>query len=191
MDQTREGSESIKVSVAHKWTKQRDGVDIKKEALKPYDWTFSTFYSGTCDQDVVLPTNERIDIAKLSVPEPILFYDEVLLYEDELGDNGTGIISVKVRVMSSCFLVLQRFFLRVDGVLIRFIDTRVFHEFGSNGIIREFHVKEIGYNDIVPKLPISANGPDFSYMLNMNWISTLIEDTAVKSSRFEKIHLCT
>lgn len=43
-----------------------------------------------------VPTENGIDVAKLSIPEPILFYDEVVLYEDELGDNGSAYLSIKV-----------------------------------------------------------------------------------------------
>ena len=201
VDQTREGSSQIKVSVASKWQKQRDEVDIKQEALKPYDWTFTTTYSGSIplhlnNQDpfhlqTPSPTSEldRVDIAKLSIPEPILFYEEIMLYEDELGDNGTGIISVKVRVMSSCFLILQRFFLRVDGVLMRIVDTRIYHEFGKDGIVKEFQVREMSYESVVAKLPFTANGPDYSLLLDINWISSLLTESSIKNTRLERMAL--
>jgi type 2A phosphatase activator TIP41 len=68
--------------------------------VKPYDWTYTTSYSGTLRQPVdgqtFESTSERIDVEKLRVPEPILFYDENVLYEDELADNGTAILYVKV-----------------------------------------------------------------------------------------------
>ncbi|PWN42829.1 TIP41-domain-containing protein [Ceraceosorus guamensis] len=67
--------------------------------------------------------------------EPILFFDEVVLFEDELGDNGTSAVSVKVRVMPSCLLLLCRFFLRVDDVLFRIFDTRLFVDFQANAQI--------------------------------------------------------
>ena len=33
---------------------------------------------------------------KLKMSEPILFYDEVILYEDELADNGCGMLTARV-----------------------------------------------------------------------------------------------
>ena len=33
---------------------------------------------------------------KLKTQERIYFYDEVILYEDELADNGTAVLSVKI-----------------------------------------------------------------------------------------------
>lgn len=52
------------------------------------------------------------------------------------------------RVMPSCFLVLQRFFLRVDDVLFRINDTRFYHEFGKEYFTREYTSKEVHYNTI-------------------------------------------
>ncbi|CCF54514.1 hypothetical protein NDA11_001065 [Ustilago hordei] len=77
------------------------------------------------------PARDRIPVERLgpSSGEPILFYDDIVLYEDELADNGSSIVNVKVRVMPSGFLVLQRFFLRVDDVLFRVFDTRLYCAF--------------------------------------------------------------
>ena len=44
----------------------------------------------------VVQTGERIDYEKLKQPEKIYFYDEVILFEDELADNGTAVLSVKI-----------------------------------------------------------------------------------------------
>jgi type 2A phosphatase activator TIP41 len=41
-------------------------------------------------------TSMCIDIEKLKLPEPIYFYDENVLFEDELADNGTATLIVKV-----------------------------------------------------------------------------------------------
>ncbi|KAN0061062.1 Tap42 interacting protein [Thecaphora frezii] len=77
------------------------------------------------------PARDRIPVERLgpSSGEPILFYDDIVLYEDELADNGSSMVNVKVRVMPSGFLVLQRFFLRVDEVLFRVFDTRLYCQF--------------------------------------------------------------
>ena len=41
-------------------------------------------------------TDERIDMEKLKVREQIHFYADILLFEDELGDNGHSMLSVKI-----------------------------------------------------------------------------------------------
>ncbi|CAD6898011.1 unnamed protein product [Tilletia controversa] len=113
-------------------------------SARDYDWTYSNTWPGAVNADqsdqissthpqfepTSDPALDRIPIEKLGVgSEPILFYDEVVLYEDELADNGSSMLSVKVRVMPSGFLVLQRFLLRVDNVLFRMFDTRMYASF--------------------------------------------------------------
>ncbi|KAE8234706.1 hypothetical protein CF326_g243 [Tilletia indica] len=115
-------------------------------SARDYDWTYSNTWPGAVNaeqsndddskssrpefQTASDPALDRIPIEKLGVgSEPILFYDEVVLYEDELADNGSSMLSVKVRVMPSGFLVLQRFLLRVDNVLFRIFDTRMYASF--------------------------------------------------------------
>lgn len=41
-------------------------------------------------------TTERIDLEKLKKREKIMFYEDMTLFEDELADNGTSILSVKI-----------------------------------------------------------------------------------------------
>jgi len=44
----------------------------------------------------VSETTERIDLEKLKVREKIHFYADILLFEDELADNGSSMLSVKI-----------------------------------------------------------------------------------------------
>jgi type 2A phosphatase activator TIP41 len=39
---------------------------------------------------------QKIDYEKLKVKEPILFFDDIILYEDELDDNGVSKLSAKI-----------------------------------------------------------------------------------------------
>jgi len=58
---------------------------------------------------------------------------------------------VRFRVMKDCWYVLLRSYVRVDGVRVRILDTRMFHDFGSakNGanpvILRQFTHQESTY----------------------------------------------
>jgi len=151
----RHHDSNLKVSHHENWAK---GKNLHEILEKKYDWTFSTKYRGT----IVLPadrphsaeigvpvrTQEQIDINKLKTQDPILFYDEVLLYEDELGDNGDSNLSVRVRVMPTLFFALLRFWLRVDHVIYRVYETRIYHEFGKNYFLREFQHKEGPYEPL-------------------------------------------
>lgn len=51
---------------------------------------------------------------------------QTILYQSELDDNGVSQCSVKLRVMPRAWLVLLRFFLRVDGSMVRLRETRLF-----------------------------------------------------------------
>lgn len=99
--------------------------------------------------------------------EPILYFNQVTLYEDELHDNGLCDLIVRIvrasgsvqfgasadhlhpqRVMPYGYFILSRFFLRVDKVLFRIFDARVYHAFGSNEIIRETKGRQAPYERI-------------------------------------------
>jgi len=89
---------------------------------KPYDWTYTTTYLGhetkldpaAADITAVAspdpgaepsiswqpadPENplNSIPISELSRPDPILFYAEIPLFEDELHDNGASSLLVRI-----------------------------------------------------------------------------------------------
>jgi type 2A phosphatase activator TIP41 len=50
--------------------------------------------------------------------------------------------------MPTFFFVLMRYFLRVDGVIFRLYETRLFHEFDQKNVIREVTRKEATYETI-------------------------------------------
>ena len=124
--------------------------ELAKEGSS-YDWTFTTPYRGTTtvrgediggggggeegvnssekntsDNNIRWkPTEERLDMALLTRRDPIELFDEISLYESELDDHGVSSLSVKIRVTESCWFLLLRFWLCVDGVLIRSRETRL------------------------------------------------------------------
>lgn len=70
----------------------------QSEVIFDYDWTYSPqSYHGTCSEMLVDENSDmEIDFNRLKQQDPILFFDENILYEDELGDNGISMISVKL-----------------------------------------------------------------------------------------------
>ncbi|OAL47905.1 TIP41-domain-containing protein [Pyrenochaeta sp. DS3sAY3a] len=148
------GDKMFKVSYSKEWqqNRQKQFEDIK-EVVKPFDWSYSTDYKGTMPSAPALqPTDTPIPLALLRRPDPIDFFDEVMLYEDELADNGIAMLSCKIRVMPARLLLLVRFFMRLDDVVFRIRDTRVFVEFGTNEVIREYTAREEKYEDVRKKL---------------------------------------
>jgi len=143
--------DTMKVAYASEWQQERQVVQVSKEVAKPYDWTYTTDFKGTLIRDDLLrisDTDERIDIEKLKKQEKIHFYQNMVLFEDELADNGIAKLNVKMRVMPSSYFILLRYFLRVDDVLIRMNDTRIYHEAGTNFLLQEYSSKEKMMKDI-------------------------------------------
>ncbi|KAJ0641131.1 putative TIP41-like protein [Helianthus annuus] len=138
-----------------------------EQIILDYDYTFTTPYSGseTVETSGGVDSEgnsrykwedceEQINVAALTSKEPILFYDEVVLYEDELADNGVSLLTVKVRVMPSYWFLLLRFWLRVDGVLMRLRDTRVVCNFSENTkpvILRDVSWREATFKALASK----------------------------------------
>ncbi|XP_030758492.1 TIP41-like protein [Sitophilus oryzae] len=150
------GKLPVQVACSVEWQSTRSAEHLEQK-LKPFDWTFSTDYTGTISEDAIIePTDEKIDMEMLKQKEKILFYHEMMLYEDELHDNGISSCTIKIRVMPSSFFILLRFFLRVDGVMVRVNDTRIFHDFTKDFVIREFTNKECGVQEV--KLPLTMFG---------------------------------
>lgn len=77
----------------------------KTVPTKPYDWTYTSAYSGHCssnsDTTSISPADQAdpshtIPLAELTRPDPILFYAEIPLFEDELHDNGSSHFIVRI-----------------------------------------------------------------------------------------------
>lgn len=73
-----------------------ESSEYLEEKIKPFDWTFTTGYTGTISGFEVEETNERIDMDKLRQRDRIMFYHDLTLFEDELHDNGIAVNSVKI-----------------------------------------------------------------------------------------------
>ncbi|CAL5438088.1 unnamed protein product [Camellia sinensis] len=144
-----------------------------------YDYTFTTPYCGSQtieineelargatseDNNCGLyweDCKEQIDLAALASKEPILFYDEVILYEDELADSGVSLLTVKVvnSRLSQLYVARMdtiRFLhkLRVDGVLMRLRDTRMHCVFANSAtpiILRESCWREATFKALSAK----------------------------------------
>ncbi|KAL2123398.1 hypothetical protein VTJ04DRAFT_3853 [Mycothermus thermophilus] len=174
----------LRVAYAGEWSRSREGVSVdgggmvggeKVEAVRKYDWSFSAVYKGDEVPGVVSsgergeekkglvldPTGRtQIPIELLKRRDPILFADEVVLYESELDDNGISAMTVKVRVMEQRMLLLCRLFMRLDGVLVRVRDTRVYVEFGTEEVVREYTAREDKFDTVKRKLLMTGLTPD-------------------------------
>lgn len=137
------------ILIAHR-EKTHEGI---KEVVKPFDWSYTTNYKGTITkgkpfETPTLQDAKPIPIELLRRPDPILFFEEVVLYESELDDNGISVLSCKVRVMPARMLLLCRLFMRLDKVLVRIRDTRIYIDFNTGEVIRDYTEKEEAFNTL-------------------------------------------
>ncbi|KAL4986867.1 TIP41-like family-domain-containing protein [Aspergillus falconensis] len=171
------GESMLKVAHSKEWQKSRETThEGIKDVVRPFDWSYSTDYKGTVlstqDHDFE-ETLSPIPIELLKRPDPILFFDEVILYEDELADNGITMLSCKIRVMPSRLLLLSRFFMRLDNVLFRLRDTRIYVDFENSEVVREYQSKECEYETVRQKLA-SARDDIPAIMRDPNRLSELL-----------------
>lgn len=154
------GANMLQVAYAGEWSSSREqssAHDIR-EVVKPYDWSYSTTYRGSETASLHGPAPGRglqpaaegrqIPLELLKRRDPILFFDEVVLFESELDDNGVSVFSCKLRVMEQRMLLLCRLYMRLDGVVVRVRDTRIYVDFEKDEVIREYTAKEDKYENV-------------------------------------------
>ena len=160
--------------IRKKWMKEKEIYYIPNQAKSQYtrveegisevDWSFSSPYMGhitpifKSDINMFYPEMKEskkfeIKASKISFPETkidnMLNYNQIHFFEDELGDIGFSEGKIGFGVMEDCFLGLMRSYLRVDNMVVRNIDTKIYHKFGEKYIIRHFSVKEKNYDDLL------------------------------------------
>ncbi|XP_046672088.1 TIP41-like protein [Homalodisca vitripennis] len=176
LKQVNNGKLDIKIACADAWKESRQETGLADKEIQSFDWTFSTDYCGSLSGNWTVESTElRIDMERLKQKEKILFYHEVNLFEDELHDNGIASLNVKIRVMPSGFFLLLRFFLRVDGVMLRVNDTRYYHDFTTQHVLREFTSREGQMAQLQIPLPITTDPNEVAPLL------------PIKTARFEKL----
>ena len=153
------GANMLQVAYAGEWSssRERSSAHDIREVVKPYDWSYSTTYRGSEAPGAGpggklalagAPGATQIPLELLKRRDPILFFDEVVLFESELDDNGVSVFSCKLRVMEQRMLLLCRLYMRLDGVVVRVRDTRVYVDFGADEVIREYTAKEDNHANV-------------------------------------------
>lgn len=105
--------------------------------------------SASTHKVAVESSTSGIDFAKVGdTSEPIEQSDDVDLFESELDDNGQARYHVKIRCMPSRTYILARFWLRVDKVLLRAFETRVWLEHSSGELVREYSEREVPWGTL-------------------------------------------
>ncbi|EGO02100.1 hypothetical protein SERLA73DRAFT_86268 [Serpula lacrymans var. lacrymans S7.3] len=201
-----EGDGGVKVGYADAWLKSRTdpGSNLpmpKTVPTKPYDWTYTTTYAGHYPASGTEPLSDlpssspipwdvadpeqpshSIPLSELTRPDPIMFYAEIPLFEDELHDNGSSSLLVRIRVMPTCIFILSRFILRVDNVLFRTHDTRIYHAFSSTTplVIRQISGWEAPYDRVKRLLP---KRDDMTPLTDPNFIAKALTEMPPEASQ--------
>jgi type 2A phosphatase activator TIP41 len=124
-----------------------------------YDWSYSTPYAGSIGEGFrhggPCPTSgiETNMHLLTDQTQPILYFDDVRLYEDDMHDNGYVSLRAKIRVMPKCFFVLLSLFVRIDHVLIRIKESRFLCKFDDDEadeikIYRDITWKECSWENL-------------------------------------------
>lgn len=174
LDSVDKNGTELKVSYSDDWNKTRDEHSEEiKHVTKPFDWTYTPNYTGHISASTTRKwqeTNELLPLELLKRQDPILFYDDVILYESELDDNGTSLLSVRVRVMPERLLILSRFFMRLDDVIFRIRDTRVYVELQTMKILKEYLLREEKYSVVKDKIPKYQEDESGVLLNDANWV---------------------
>ncbi|SCV68284.1 BQ2448_405 [Microbotryum intermedium] len=198
----------VKVAHAAEWSKaQESSTHSDVTVQKPYDWTYTSLHPGTLTAPSTPPTFEPAPPGHPGIPLhllarqdiPILFFDEVPLFEDELGDNGTAELVVRVRVNTFSIFVLSRLFVRVDHVLFRMYDVRTYiplsrnHE--PNGkhdepieVIQELKGRQATYTTLKDRLERERGKGDLGLLTDVGWVGGMLEKIGLEQG-LEGLHV--
>ncbi|KAF6200250.1 hypothetical protein GE061_006553 [Apolygus lucorum] len=160
---------NVKIACSESWKKSREDSGIVEQKAGDFDWTFRTDYNGTYNgwSNGRQVSDTGIDLEVLKKREQILLYKDLMLFEDELHDNGVAVCNVRMRVMPSGFFVLLRYFLRIDGVLIAANDTRIYHEFSTNHVLVETAQREDKVDDLQVPLGMMTEPDEITSRLTL------------------------
>lgn len=113
----REDHPVMQVAAAEKWGSSRQAeIQSTNARVLSYDWTYTTPYAGHVvsggGEDAASapaapawrPSEQKVDRAMLMTRDPIIFYEEVPLYESELDDHGVSQMHVKVGGAARCLV---------------------------------------------------------------------------------------
>ncbi|EPE07060.1 type 2a phosphatase activator tip41 [Ophiostoma piceae UAMH 11346] len=205
------GESRLQVAYARDWASSREMSSVEGITdVRPYDWSYSTSYRGTeakgadadgsekdekqLNGDAVAEhleetSEHQLPLELLRQRDPILFNDDVILYESELDDNGISILRVKIRVMPQRLLLLSRFYLRVDNVVVRVRDTRVYVDFATDEVLREYTAREDSFDNVRRALTASRGLRSDGVMVAMRDANIVADLLPVVDAKMERLTL--
>ncbi|BEJ03437.1 hypothetical protein CcaverHIS641_0106120 [Cutaneotrichosporon cavernicola] len=155
---------------------------VEKELCLPLpEMTFGNNGLDLMHQGFEPSETARIPMQLLARQDPvldrILFYEDVGLFHDELHDHGESIMNVRLRVMPHSLFLLSRLFVRVDNVLFRIFDVRMYHAFESDEVVRECTGLEGDYDEVKKYLEKPS---ELAPLTDPNWVYGVLQKIAAK-----------
>lgn len=108
---------------------------------------------------------------------------QIYLFECDLEDSGYTMGQCRFRVMNDCWYVLLRSYVRVDGVCVRVIDTRLFHDLNTRCILREYTHREASFDEL-RQLGFSLSS---EWMLSQTQADEVAPTTPIRTKVNDKI----
>ncbi|KAE9140496.1 hypothetical protein PF005_g141 [Phytophthora fragariae] len=162
------------------------GVILRFWLLGSTSYSGSIYHKGHSLRITPNVTSETLPLDKLKHQVSILFYERVLLFEDDIRDLGEIYVEIRVRVMEFGWLLLCRYYCRIDEKTVKLQDTRYYHEFGDDFVWRDHELRESTTAEI--KQILSARHPEQQtapFDLSGDVVHGLLRPTSTKT---EKIH---
>jgi hypothetical protein len=103
---------------------QQSGIDL--EMLMRRDLPI-LFY----DEITLFEVRSQLFLCKQLSILTYLLTDDCVLQQDDLEDCGEVSFDAKIRVMPTCWFILSKLFVRIDDVIVRCRETRLYHNFND------------------------------------------------------------
>ncbi|KPI87131.1 hypothetical protein ABL78_3784 [Leptomonas seymouri] len=125
---------------------------------------------------------------------PIRFYGNLSLVEDDLHDHGVLLSGVKFRVMDNAFFILFSHFIRIDNFAVWMREVRIYHEFsqrnaatGMPHVVLVEHLRrlsiaeptEIDWKSLSPDA-VSAQA---AVLLTREWVLEMVDGDAPEGAK--------
>lgn len=165
----------MQVSFAKDWAKSRIKPGEEYPVIYPFDWTYYTDYQGTIQRPNAkfIETDQVIPVQKILNAGQNLWFNEIILFEDELADNGKSMFDVRARVVQGHLILLARLVVRLDKVNVRLNETRIYIDLLNDFLLKDCRKKQSTYDKIIKQIPVG--GDKAALLDDNNWLSERLD----------------
>lgn len=144
-----------------------------------YDWTYTSTFDGLVKDKNITPISNEDDITVFdkkilhqNADDPIIFSHSLLFYEDEIGDHGKSIFSVRIRLTTKYMFILSRSWIELSTQgIYRSVENRWMINTNSAIFRHEFTIKEL----VDPTITFQSNSHDIYRDFESSKLVTIFE----------------